>query len=323
MINGKQREPSVCIVVLNYNGWEDTVECVNSLLKTKYTNYKIVIVDNDSEDDSIHKISGYFRNKSLVIQMVESYNGVERISRPGKIIMIRAGKNGGYGYGNNVGIRFAMANGADYVMILNNDTVVDPDFLNPLVNKCESDKNIGIVSGKVLYYNRPEYIWFIGGRFSQWTGKIIHYNMNEKDTNLIPSEKINFISGCMWFIPVEVIREVGYINEEYFMYMEDIDYCQRMLKGNYKLSVVKESRIWHKAGDGDKSFSRFSVYWRSRNYIILLKRTEPCFFRRVLKVLLFNIFYSLRLIKYMKINRLPDQFRGMLNGILHGKQKQT
>ncbi len=323
MVNNLDSAARVFIVVLNFNNWRDTVECLDSLLEITYKNYSIVIVDNDSNDGSPEKIVTHCRGISEEIDILNTNEQITAHKKTVRIKLLRADKNGGYGYGNNLGIKYALSERADYVLIINNDTIVDPDFLQPLVNTCEDDKTMGIVSGKIYYYDKPDTIWSNGGHFHSCTGKVEQFNFNEKDNGLIPEGEINFISGCMWFIPVDVIREVGYINEEYFMYMEDIDYCHRVLERDYKLAVVPESRIFHKAGDRDKSFSKFSVYWRSRNYMILLKRTEPFFFNRILKALVFNIFYSIRLIKYMKMSRIPDQLRGMLNGSLRGKQKTT
>ena len=193
--------PMVYAVVLNYNGWQDTIECINSLLNINYKNFKIIIVDNKSNDGSVVEIINYFKSSKSGITIIDSSQAEKSKSESGKVTLISSKKNGGYGYGNNIGIKFAITNGADHIVILNNDTIVDSDFLQPLVNRCEKNDNIGIVSGKVLYYSKPDIIWSNGGYVSPLTGMIRHLNYNEKDIGQIPKREITFISGCMWLVP--------------------------------------------------------------------------------------------------------------------------
>ena len=189
-----------------------------------------------------------------------------------KISLIQSGFNGGYGHGNNIGIKYALNQGADYILVLNNDTIVKPNFLEPMVQMCGKDENIGIASGKIYFYDRPDTIWFNGGRLSPYTAKTEHFNFNEKDVGQIPMQPITFISGCMWLIPKKVFEDVGFINEEYFMYVEDLEYCTRVLNAGYKLQVVTEGNVYHKVGSssGDR-WSVFFAYWVSRNKMKFIK----------------------------------------------------
>lgn len=132
--------PSVCIILLNYNGIEDTIACIESLKEITYTRYEIVIVDNASTDGS----EGILK---------------QRYSFP----VIQTGKNLGFAGGNNAGIRYALENGADYIVLLNNDTVVDKGFLEPLVETAETYKNAGVVGGKIYYYDSTNTLWFYQG----------------------------------------------------------------------------------------------------------------------------------------------------------------
>lgn len=308
------KEPEVYIIVLNYNGQQDTIECVNSLLKINYQNFKIVIVDNHSTDRSIQEISGYFRNKNLMIRQVSGSERTERFTRLGKVVMIRADKNGGYGYGNNLGIKFARANGADYILLLNNDTVVDPDFLTPLVSLCESDRSIGIASGKIFFFDEPETIWFNGGGFKPLTGKVGHYNFNKKDTGSGTEREITFISGCMMLVPESILNDTGIINEDYFMYLEDLEFSQRVLKKGYKLRISQTSKIWHKVSiDPKKRLSKFKTYYMAKNKVKYISDNLSPFYR------ITSLFYLILITPLALIaNKRPDLLSAHFKGIKDG-----
>jgi len=179
---------------------------------------------------------------------------------------VQTDHNGGYGYGNNVGIRCALKSGADYVLVLNNDTAVDPEFLGPMVYMCEADKSVGTASGKIFFFDKSDIIWFNGGRFNPRTGKLEHINFNEKDTGQNCLKENTFISGCMWLVPRRIFESVGFINEEYFMYVEDLEFCKRVLDAGFRLRVCEKSHVWHKDGETTGGeFSKFSIYWRGKN----------------------------------------------------------
>lgn len=258
----------VAIILLNYNGYEDTIECFKSLRKISYVNYEIIIVDNASPDQSMARIVDYMENNEIKADYFEDFetammNGTNKF----KVHLIQSSDNYGYGHGNNIGIKYALQIDADYVLILNNDTIVKENFLEPMVEMCENDNNIGIVSGKIYYYDRPDTLWFNGGAFNPFTGKIKHFNFNEKDVGNEPNKEITFITGCMWLIPKKIFTNVGFINEEYFMYVEDTEFTQRVLKFGYKLAIAKKSHILHKVGSssGGGDFTDFSAYFLAKN----------------------------------------------------------
>ncbi len=305
----------VGIVVLNYNNSSDTVECIDSILRNNYSNYDLIIVDNNSTDKSVSRITEWIKLNSYDFNLVHDGDSDGLNSESKKITVIKSGRNGGYGYGNNIGIKYALKNGADYVLVLNNDTVVDRNFLQPLVNKCNGDNSVGIVSGKINYYNNPEIIWSNGGTFDPDSGKIVHLNIGERDKGQKPTKEITFLSGCMWFIPKEVFEKVGFIDERFFMYMEDVDFCIRVTNANFKLFVVDESKILHKAGSTSGEFSKFSVYWRSKNYVLLLRKHYPDFLKRVLSIAGFSLRYNLRLLRNLKVSKVYIHFKGMFDGL--------
>lgn len=260
--------PKVSIILLNYNGFEDTIECFNSLQNISYLNHNIIIVDNDSPDKSMDKINEYMINNHLDFIYYKDIKSSQNNVENKYITLIQSGSNGGYGHGNNVGIKYALKNDSEYIMLLNNDTIVEKDFLEPLVEELMKDKNIGIISSQIFYENRRDIFWENGGNFNQLTGKVSHVNFNEKNIGQINNENCTFLSGCLWLIPKKVFFDVGFINEEYFMYVEDLEYCHRTIKNNYKLKVSSKSRIYHKVGSSSGGeISPFCIYWMTKNYL--------------------------------------------------------
>jgi len=283
--------PLVYIVMVNFNGYKDTIEGLESMKNVHYDNYKMVIVDNGSQDNSIERLVEWAERNSLDFELIEAeciINSKYEVEK--KIVFIRSKKNGGYAYGSNLGIKLAIVNGADYILVMNNDIVVSPDFLEPLVEMCERDDTIGIVSGKIYFYNKPNVIWSNGGAFNKWTGKLEHFNFNEFDIGQLPQKEISFLSGCMWLIPRQVFEKIGLINEEYFMYMEDLEFCYRVLKSGYKLAVNPESKIWHKIGSSVGLWSKLGAYWTGRNKIKFILENITGFPK--LTSLVYQLFYT-------------------------------
>jgi len=299
--------PKAAIILLNYNGYDDTIACFESLQNITYQNYNIVIVDNNSPDKSMDRINKYIMDKNLKSLFFESFDmAINYSGEFPKISLIQSGYNGGYGHGNNIGIKYALQNKTDYILLLNNDTIVKANFLQPLVELSEKDKNIGIASSKIYFYDKPDTIWFNGGQFSPCKAKVEHFNFNEKDIGQTPQNPVTFISGCMWLIPKKVLEDVGFINEEYFMYIEDLEYCQRVLKKGYKLKVYEKGNVYHKVGSSSGGrYSSFSVFWRTRNMNKFIANIDSLYCR-IFAYLNFNLKTITQLIIAKKIILLKD-----------------
>lgn len=271
--------PKVSIILLNYNGYQDTIECFESLEKISYTNYNIIIVDNDSPDKSIDKINAYMHKRNLDYEYYENIEFTQN-SIPDKFItLIQSGSNRGYGHGNNIGIKYSLDTNADYVLILNNDTIVTESFLEPMVNACLNNKKVGIASGQILYLDKPNIFWFNGGSYNKYTGQVIHYSFREENLNQKPLKANTFLSGCMWLIPRDLFSKVGYLNEDYFMYVEDLEFSQRVIKSGFELKVVENAYIYHKVGaSSNGEVSPFSIYWMTKNYLKFMIHNVNVFF---------------------------------------------
>jgi len=216
--------PKVFIIILNWNRLNDILACLESVFKMDYENYEVIVVDNNSEDGSLEIIKKKY-SKTKIIKNIQ---------------------NLGFAGGSNVGIQYALEIGADYVWLLNNDTVCTTDCLSKIVQAAESDEKIGLITPTVYYYEKPEKAQFAGSYFD-WT----RFAMSFPNDNDIVSEV--FQSGpniCLWgpalLIKRKLIEKVGLLKEEYFAYWEDIEYSLRAIRAGFRNGVCKDAKIYHK-----------------------------------------------------------------------------
>ncbi len=253
--------PKVSIIILNWNGWQDTLECLDSLAKITYPNYDVVIIDNGSVNKSAKKIKNWINTHKSVI----SYK------------LLVNSRNAGFAGGNNVGIKYALANNANYVLLLNNDTLVAPDFLNKLIKAGDSDKNIGIIGPKIYFASEKNKIWFGGGYFSWFGGgKHLEYEKIDKKPSNDKIKEVDYMTGCCFLIKRETIEKIGLMNENFFLYYEDTEWSLRARKNGYKIIYEPNSHIWHKVSRSVMPKSNPAVYYyHIRNALLLSKLRAP------------------------------------------------
>lgn len=268
-------QPCVYIILLNYNGYKDTIDCIESLSNIIYKNYKIVVVDNNSTNNSQEEITKYIEDKD-------------------RVIFIKSEKNLGFSGGNNLGIEYALKQEADYICLLNNDTVVEPNFLNPLVDTMENDKKIGITAGKIMYYDNKDIVWSAGGFIDDKKAIGNNFGIDKlEDTLENKSREVTFLTGCLQLIRRDVIEKIGLYDHEYFLYMEDVDFCKRTLNSGYKLVYVPESKIYHKVSvSTGGQVSPMVIYYMTRNRLIFNKKYNDDLINNIK----FYIFYIIKLI---------------------------
>jgi hypothetical protein len=265
--------PRVAIIILNWNGWRDTLECLEAVLALDYPNFLAIVVDNHSTDDSVAKIRSWARGEIPVrtryvesfaalkpVEIVESDPSGDLIGGEGetqagdhdvpsfrRILLIPSDKNLGFAGGNNVAIRYALEMRYEYIWLLNNDAVPDREALTQLMISAESDSRNGMVGSKILDYEEPETIQSIGENLvlSRMRGKWPARKWPLSD----PSGKVSqplWMWAASLLISRECLEEIRGFDERYFFSYEDIDLCIRARKRQWRLSCCMDSRVWHK-----------------------------------------------------------------------------
>jgi len=308
--------PKVAIIVLNWNGWKDTIECLESVFRIDYPNYQVIVVDNGSTDDSVEKIKAWYSQKGIILNEVNFELGINskiHSSQPSNSYMkknssentiLRLSENTGFCSGNNLGMGIAAENGADYFLILNNDTLVEPNFLTPMVSLAQENFDIGLVGGVILYAREPDKIWFTGGAFSKFLrgshrlqGRLV------TETNLPKIIASDWVTGCMMLIPRRVYNIIGGFYEPFFIGDEDMEYSLRVKEAGYRISIATDSRIYHKIGSSFGILTPVRYYYGTRNRLFIKKMHL-----QVRKRLLFLAFFFL--------SRIPRYFIFVCRGRL-------
>jgi GT2 family glycosyltransferase len=308
----KEKKEKVYIIILNWNGWEDTIECLESILKIDYDHYQIILCDNDSKDNSLENIIkwakgeldvNFIGNESLKQKVFPGsqkpitysiYSQTEALEHEftrcsdSKLILIRNDGNIGFAAGNNVGINYALLNGdCDYVWLLNNDTVVDRYSLSELVQRIQFNPSAGMCGSTLLYYENPSIIQALGGDYyNLWTGFNQHIGglkpyIKGKNYSFAGS-KLSFLVGASILVKVSLLNEVGLLCEDYFLYYEELDWAVRAKKKSYTLEYASGSVVYHKVGasTGGSSFkirekSTTSDFYLIRNRLLVTNKFFP------------------------------------------------
>jgi GT2 family glycosyltransferase len=264
--------PLVYIVVLNWNGWQDTLGCIESCLQLTYPRYRILIVDNGSTDASVGNLLERFPD----------------------IAVLQTGKNLGFAGGNNIGIRHAFEQGADYVWLLNNDTIVDPSALTELVSVGEASDAAGIVGSKIFFFSQPDVIWFAGGLIRHLSGASIHRGHLEKDEGRYDDiAEVDYITGCSLLIKREVVDKIGLMDDRFFLLFEEADWNLRAKKQGYKILYVPFSKVWHKVSASIGAESPNYHYYLARNSLLFTLKHKRAYVPLVTMSRLMDIAYFL------------------------------
>lgn len=291
--------PKVAIIILNWNRKEDTIECLESLKNITYSNYEILLIDNGSTDGSVECL----KKRYPEIELVENETNL------------------GYAEGNNVGIRRAMGKGADYVLLLNNDTVVDQDFLGELVTVAESDLMIGFVGPKVYYYNyegRKDIINFAGGNLNMWKGKAWHIGINEIDRGQYDRIKdVDYIEGSCLLANKEMLIKIGLLDQVYFAYWEDNDLCKRGYAVGYRSVFVPMAKIWHKTSASN--IGTVKLYYLTRNRIWFIRKNATYLQHIYFLIYFFGYQFwyisGVLLLYFRDLKRLNSFFNAVIDGM--------
>ncbi len=294
--------PLVSVITVNYNTSEEVCDLIRSIKEASYPNYEIIIVDNASPKD----------NPDII---TEKYPEVK---------LIKTKENLGFAGANNIGVK--EANG-EYLYFLNGDVEVDPGCFEPLVETLENNPNIGMVSPKVLYYGTHR-IQYIGtGPINKWTGRGFNYHYQKMDSpEYDVSYPTHFAFGAAMMIPTKLVYEVGLMPDVYFLYYEELDWCEMFRNAGYEIYYVGTSKIFHKDSVAIGKGSPIQVYYRIRNRILFQRRNVNAIQLMVSYFHILVIATPFQILKYL-LEKQPQLLRCYLKGIVwhlsHSKVHKT
>ena len=245
-------KPSVTVIVLNWNGKDLTIECLESLKQVNYSNFNILVVDNGSTDGSVELLKEKFPEVSILVLE----------------------KNLGYAAGNNRGFDSLKPDQPEFVIFLNNDTIVDENFIGPLVKQLLTHKKASQTVPKIYYENDPKLIWYAGGIVNLWTGSIYHLGIRQYDGPAYSkTHKTKYATGCCFCMRYEEFKEFGGFDEIFPMYSEDVDLSLWIRAAGKQVWFVPDSKIWHKVSASlGGAFSFGKIVRKARGIFLLIKK---------------------------------------------------
>ncbi|TFV95688.1 glycosyltransferase family 2 protein [Algoriphagus kandeliae] len=276
--------PSVAIILVNWNGLIFTRACLKSLQSLDYTAFEIFVVDNGSENPEGAQLKEEFPH----------------------IHLLETGKNLGFSGGNNVGIRKALELGFSHILLLNNDTEVEAGFLGNMMHQFSHNPKLGILQPLICFLHEKQKIWGAGGKWQKLLGRAITLGDRKNIQSYSPkTEELDWATGCCMLIKREAILEAGLLNEQYFAYFEDVEWSLRIRKQGFEIALVPEARIYHEAGGSSKKkhdegvLSPRVFYYHVRNQLFLLRSSNSNlsfvgFSYHIVRFTLWMIYFLLR-----------------------------
>lgn len=330
---------SVYVLLINWNGWADTIECLESVFRSRYKDFRVIVCDNQSEDNSVEHIKAWAENRlDLVPQKnnnlfhksfppvvkpipyieysrEEAEAGGRGDENNARLVIVKNGKNLGFAGGNNVGLRYALSrDDFDYIWLLNNDTVIEPDSLESLVVRMKERPDAGMCGSTLLYYDNPSRIQALGGGYySKWIGLPWHQGRLKKATDEINVERVeawmNYVVGASMLVSKPFLIDIGLMCEDYFLYFEETDWAIRA-EGRYSLAYAQDSIVYHKVGrsigtsSDPRNKSLTCDYYNIRNRLFFTRRYYPYALPGIYLALLFTLLARIALGKWGRVGMI-------------------
>lgn len=261
-------EKMVAVIILNWNGYSDTCECIDSVLLNTYKHYRIIVVDNNSDNREAEKIANRYQSNK-------------------KVSVIANEDNLGYCGGNNTGVKCAIENGCPLALILNNDTTIKKDLIDQLIKKLRKD-SLGIVGASINDYKCPDSIQNQGIRYNPWFSTALAENWGKKYSQT-KTTKANCVSGACFLVDLGLI-EGNLFDEEFFCYFEEVDLCQRLRLRGVRIGLATEAVVYHKGSVSADSIKGFSEFQMAKNRFLVIKKNSNLI-QRVVFLFFFFFFY--------------------------------
>lgn len=300
--------PSLGIVIVNWNSYQVTKDCLTSLRKCEYSNFEIILVDNGSEDGSGDELKNEFR----------------------EVTLLKNNENKGFTGGNNRGIEYALKVQKDLIMLLNNDTIVTPDFAELLVNELISRPEVGAIQPKILFNQERDVIWNAGTKYNKAFSLTKTVGTGEIDQGQYDKAKeVPWITGCCFLVRSSLVRTIGGLDDVFFIYYEDTDWSFRIRNAGHKLLYYPTAKIYHEVGKsnenretfGEGNQSPFTHFITVRNHIFISRR-----YAKSLNKLTSFIYQCYKIFGYTLYFLVRGRFRKLkasIKGFYHGYRHQV
>ncbi len=248
-------QPLIAVVVLNTNRREDTLSCLASLAALEYPRHEVLLLDNASTDGSVDAVRAQFP----------------------AVRILALTDNRGYAGNNNVGIEAAMAMGAEWILVLNEDTVLAPTCLNELMQAVAEDERVGVLGPMVYHHDEPGVIQSAGGILDgRWTS--VHAGQNEDDTGQFAApRRVDWVSGCAIMVRRQAIQQVGALDDRFFYYWEETEWCLRIAGAGWFIVQVPAAKLWHKGVTRDYQPGPSVAYYNTRNRLLMMSKHHAPF----------------------------------------------
>lgn len=278
-------EPRVAIIVLNWNNKSDTIECLESLRRLDYTDCEIVAVDQSSTDGCREAIAKEFPDVTLICNE----------------------ENLGFAEGNNVGIRYALGAGAEYIALLNNDTTVEPNFVRAFVDAAKAMPNFDIFGPKIVFHRDPNVVWAAGSAINWRRGICKQRGYGEVDRGQYdtPTE-VNALTGCAMMISRKAFETIGLFDGRFYLYYEETDWCARAQRAGFRLLYVPATVVRHKVSATMGPASPTIVFYMVRNNLLFIAKNGPGLYRL-----------------WLLAKALLDTARTICSGLVKGRRKDA
>jgi GT2 family glycosyltransferase len=294
-------DPSVAIILVNWNGYAFTRACLESLRQLEFPDFKVILVDNASQNKEGKKLKEEFP----------------------EIDLIENNSNLGFAGGNNVGIKKALDDGYSYVMLLNNDTLVEPDFLGQMIRRFQKNSQLGVVQPLIFFLHDRKKIWSAGGKWNPFLCRAItRGDRKNKEDYHAESGEIDWATGCCMLISRNALLGTGQLNEGYFAYFEDVEWSLRFRAKGFRIELAPDAVIYHEAGasskkkhsEGTLSATVFYYHVRNQFYLIRSQSNAP----QILFPAMYHLARFVLWIGYFCVRGRFQKLKAVARGIRHG-----